>query len=137
MSVKFEDNSIEIIGKMDDLVTKFLYEAAGELTSQVARNTVVDTGNTKGSWSYTVDQKDQKAIVGSSLQNAIYEEFGTGEYAIGGKGRKGSWVYKSDKDGKYHRTKGKKPRRPFEKAYTTLKPKISAMAEKVLKEIEK
>ena len=39
----------------------------------------------------------------------IYVEFGTGVYAEGGKGRQSPWVWR-DKNGKYHFTKGMKPR---------------------------
>ena len=120
--VEFKDFKIEVIGQMADIAQNVLEEVAGELESQVKRNTAVDTGQTKNSWTHRVQSKgdDHTATVGSPLANAIYEEFGTGEYALNGKGRKGGWFYVDEK-GKGHFTQGKKPRRPFWKAYSTKK----------------
>lgn len=108
-----------------ELAMSSLEEAAGELESQVKRNTAVKTGQTKNSWSHNVhDWGDEfEAEVGSDYENAIWEEFGTGEYALNGDGRKGGWFYE-DAEGNGHFTHGKKPRRPFHKAYITLKPKL-------------
>ena len=51
MSVKFEDNSIKVKAALNHATIQWLYEASGELEAQVKRNTRVDTGQTKGSWS--------------------------------------------------------------------------------------
>jgi hypothetical protein len=123
--VEFKDFSIKVKAAMNDIAPAVLEEVAGELESQVKRNTVVDTGQTKNSWTHNVrSSKDQHtATVGSPLQNAIWEEFGTGDYALNGNGRKGGWFY-VDERGKGHFTHGKHPRRPFWKAYTALKNRI-------------
>ena len=70
-----------------------------------------------------VDTTFHEATVGSSDENAIWEEFGTGEYALQGNGRKGGWVYK-DANGEFHHTYGKTPSRAFWNAFTALKDKI-------------
>ena len=123
--IKFIDHTEEIKALIADLAMGSLEEAAGELESAVKRNTVVDTGQTKNSWQHRVtkDGEDYVAAVGSDYENAIWEEFGTGDYALNGDGRKGGWFYK-DAEGVGHFTHGKKPRRPFWKAYSTMKPKI-------------
>lgn len=131
MSVQFKDNSMQVKAALDDAITAFLHEAAGELQSQVQRNTRVDTGQLKNSWEYKVDQGKNEATVGSGLENAIWEEFGTGEYALEGNGRKGGWVY-VDAKGEGHFTRGKTPSRAFFKAYTSTKPKIIKRAEQVI-----
>lgn len=110
----------------------FLHEAAGALEAQVKRNTRVDTGQLKASWTYVVDESKLEAKVGSPLENAIWEEYGTGEYALNGNGRKTPWVYK-DAKGNYHYTKGKTPSRAFHKAVETTKPKIKKAAERKFK----
>lgn len=122
---KFIDHSEEIKGLIEKLAQNSLEEAAGELESQVKRNTVVDTGQTKNSWQHRVTKTGDKhvAVVGSNYQNAIWEEFGTGDYALNGNGRKGGWFY-VDAKGHGHFTHGKHPRRPFWNAYTTMKPKL-------------
>lgn len=131
MSVQFKDNSMQVKAALNDAITAFLHEAAGELQSQVQRNTRVDTGQLKNSWEYKIDQGKNEATVGSGLENAIWEEFGTGEYALEGNGRKGGWVY-VDAKGEGHFTRGKTPSRAFFKAYTSSKPKIIKRAEQVI-----
>lgn len=122
---KFTDHSIEVTNALKSIAYKAVEESTGELESQVKRNTVVDTGQTKGGWTHTVksDGDITVGVVGNPLQNAIWEEFGTGEYALNGDGRKGGWFY-VDEEGKGHFTYGKHPRRPFFRAYTALKSTI-------------
>ena len=121
--VVFEDYFIEVQNTLDGKINAVLEECAGEIESQVKRNTRVDTGRTKNSWQHKVVDSEHTAYIGSNYENAIWEEFGTGEYAIEGNGRKGGWVYK-DAKGDWHRTTGKKPSRAFFKAYTSLKNRV-------------
>ena len=121
--VEFKDFTIQVKQALDDRINAALEEAAGELESQVKRNTRVDTGRTKNSFQHKVVDSEHAAYIGSNYENAIWEEFGTGEYALEGNGRKGGWYYVDDK-GDGHFTRGKKPSRAFYKAYTSLKNKI-------------
>lgn len=121
--VIFKDFSIQVQNVIDDNINAVLEECAGELESQTKRNSRVKTGKTKNSFRHTVDDDSHIAYIGSSDENAIYEEFGTGEHALGGNGRKGGWFYE-DEEGNGHFTYGKKPSRAFHKAYTSLKNKI-------------
>lgn len=124
-NVRFIAYSEEVKSLVAELAMSSLEEAAGELESQVKRNTAVDTGQTKNSWQHRVAQsgEDYVATVGSDYENAIWEEFGTGDYALNGDGRKGGWFY-VDARGDGHFTHGKKPRRPFYNAYTSMKNKL-------------
>lgn len=63
-----------------------------------------------------------EAVIGNPLENAIWEEYGTGEYALKGNGRKNPWVYKDERG--WHTTHGKKPLRPLQKAFDKTKSKI-------------
>lgn len=126
--VHFQDNSVKVLRAIDRAVIAFLEEAAGELESQTKRNTRVDTGQTKNSWAHMVYESKAEAVVGSPLENAIWEEFGTGEYAIEGNGRKGGWFY-VDANGNGHFTRGKKPSRAFHNAKTDCEPKIIKAAQ--------
>ena len=125
--VKFEDYSIEVKTAIANRIDAVLEEVAGELESAVKRNSRVDTGKTKNSFRHKVTgsvmAEKYEAIIGSSDENAIWEEFGTGEYALHGDGRKGGWSYE-DETGVWHHTKGKTPSRAFWKAYTSLKSKL-------------
>ena len=94
----FEDNMAKVLKATDDAIEAALLEAAAELVSQTARNTRVDTGELKGSWKANVSQTSDgyEAVIGSPLENAIWEEFGTGEHCLpesGKSGRKGYWVF--------------------------------------------
>lgn len=155
MTVKFTDNSIRVKAAINDAMVAWLYEAAGELETAAARNTRVRTGDTKGAWKYVVDESKMEATVGNTKENAIWEEMGTGEYALEGKGRKGGWyipigdapghisqaevdhyhmkvVY--GKEGKkFAYTEGKKPQRMLHKAFTTKKAKIIKSAQERMK----
>lgn len=130
--VIFEDYTIKVQGAISDRINIALEECAGELESQVKRNSRVDTGKTKNSFRHRVDDSSHTAYIGSSDENAIWEEFGTGEHALEGKGRKGGWSYE-DAKGDWHHTKGKKPSRAFWKAYTSLKSKLISHIQNSLK----
>lgn len=132
MSVEFTDNAVKVKATMNDALNRWLYESAAELESQVKQNTAVDTGQLKGSWDFSVDESKGEAVIGSPLENSIWEEFGTGEYAMNGDGRKGGWYY-VDSKGKGHFTKGKKPRRALHKAFYAKKALIIRKAEEILK----
>ena len=125
--VIFEDYTINVQSAIDGKIDAVLEEVSGELESAVKRNSRVDTGRTKNSFRHRVTGSfiagQYEAIIGSSEQNAIWEEFGTGEYALQGNGRKGGWYYE-DETGVWHFTRGKSPSRAFWKAYTSLKAKI-------------
>ena len=135
MSVQFKDYSKIVINKMNDSAVNWLEEASGEIESQTKQNSKVDTGKTKGSWEQKVNESKMEAEVGSRYKNALWEEFGTGIYALNGDGRKTPWVYKNPKDNKFYATVGKKPRRALYKAYTGLKNKLIKSAQERFKKI--
>ena len=132
--VVFEDFTIQVQNAIDNRINAALEECAGELESQVKRNQdrYNDTGQTKNSWQHIVDEENHIATIGNPLENSIWEELGTGEFALNGNGRKGGWSYK-DKKGKWHKTFGKSPRRHFWKAYISLKSKIISHIQNSLK----
>ena len=132
--VEFVDNSMQVKAAINDAVISWLYEAAGEVESQVKRNTAVDTGQLKSSWTYNVDESKQEAIVGSPLENAIWEEFGTGQYALNQNGRKTPWIYQ-DVKGKWHTTTGKRPKRALHNAFESKKSAIQKALQNKLKEL--
>ena len=132
--VDFQDNSIKVKAAIKEAGVAWLHEACGEVQAQTQRNTKVKSGKTKGSWEYNVDESSLEGFVGSNEENAIWEEYGTGEYALNGDGRKTPWVYQ-DSGGAWHRTHGKKPRRAFFNAYNTLKARLQKAAEEKFKGI--
>lgn len=121
--VIFTDNGMIVVQTIEEKINSVLEECAGEVESRVKRNTRVDTGQTKNAWEHYVDTASHTAYIGSNHENAIWEEFGTGEHALAGNGRKGGWAYK-DGEGEWHFTYGKKPSRAFWNAYNSMKNKI-------------
>ena len=67
----FIDNSIEVKEALKKYEEMFLTEAATMIESQVKQN-----------WKHVVDIANHEAVVGNPLENAVWEEFGTGDYAI-------------------------------------------------------
>ena len=120
MNIVFKDFTKIVLDKIHDTGEQFLEEVGGEIESQTKRNTKVDTGKTKNSWEHIVDADKMEVQIGSRYKNALWEELGTGIYALNGDGRKTKWVYRTE-DGKFHATVGKKPRRALHRAYNSKK----------------
>lgn len=134
MSVVFKDFSKIVLDKIHTTGEQFLEEVGGEVEAQTKRNTKVDTGKTKGSWEHKVDADKMEVQIGSRYKNTLWEEFGTGIYALNGDGRKTKWVYRTE-DGKFHATVGKKPRRALHRAYESKKNLIIREARRRFKEL--
>ncbi|MCM1304571.1 MAG: HK97 gp10 family phage protein [Lachnospiraceae bacterium] len=132
VEANLEDNRDGVKESFRQAAVAWLYEACGELASAVRSNQRVRTGRTRQSWRYLVDEDKQEGCIASDAENAVWEEFGTGEYALNGNGRKGGWFYR-DERGVSHFTRGKKPQRPLYKAYMALKNVIIASAKERFK----
>ena len=160
-NVVFEDNSVRVKEALNGKAIMFLHEVGGELRSMIQRNSRRKTSQTAGSYRCVVDGGQLVVHVGSDLQNAIWEEFGTGEHAseTGHIGRKGWWVYVAGSPAKEasensktynspeeakkavailrskgldaHMTKGKKANRPMWKAYESSKSRIIKRANQI------
>lgn len=157
MGVTFEDNSENCKNAIKASALAFLYEIGGEIRSQTQRNSRRKTGRTAGTYEYMVDENELAVHIGSNDVNAIWEEFGTGEHAINGGGRKGYWVFvdtggkpQAPKGGKTYTkeeakrvvaimrkkglnayyTNGKTANRPLYRAFTATEGKIQSVAER-------
>ena len=102
-------------------------------------------------------EKELKVTIGNPNENALWEERGTGEYALYGKGRKGGWWIPADKldiktralfESKYHfrkgygkggkvfyYTTGKKGTRALLKAFQSSKGTIDNKAKSIFREL--
>ena len=134
MSVVFKDFTKIVLDKIQETSETFLEEVGGEIESQTKRNTKVDTGKTKNSWEHVVNTDKMEVQIGSRYKNALWEELGTGIYALNGDGRKTKWVYRTE-DGKFHATVGKKPRRALYRAFESKKNLIIREAKRRFKEL--
>lgn len=102
--VKLIDNSIQVKTALNDTAIAWLYTWSNEIASHARRNCQMD-GNVgtqlRGSYTTDVDASAGEAKIGSPLEAAYWEEYGTGSHADtqknGGKqGRKDWWVYVAD-----------------------------------------
>lgn len=135
-NIKFIDNSNEINEALEQQAKIWLEEASGEIEAQAKRNSRVDSGQLKGSWTHTVNEEKLEAEIGSPLENAIWEEYGTGEFAVNNNGRKTPWKYKDGK-GNWHITSGKKPNKTLGRAFDSLKTKLNKRLAELLKGVGK
>lgn len=140
----FESKKDQIVSAIEGGSKEWLIEVASEIMSQAQRNTAVGRvggGQTKASWGIgeVVDNGNELSIeVGSTSKNALWEEYGTGDYALNGDGRKGGWyvmigngsnqiseevvkaygyrIYYGKNGKRFIHTNGKRPKRALQKA---------------------
>lgn len=110
---KFEDNSKQIKDQIRKTAELAMEEALLLVESQAKALASVDTGEMRDKIDHKINNKSGsiEGQVGSPNEHAIYNEFGTGEHASKGNGRKGGWVYRG-KDGRFYFTRGQKAQ-PF------------------------
>lgn len=165
MSVEFQDFSFAVKAAIDDATIAWLHETANEIAAQAKRTCRFDDESggkqLKGSYANRVDEEKGVAQIGSPLEAAYWEEWGTGEYAAHGDGRPGWWIYipgqQSQGGGKTYATKeeaeemaayiraahkkeavvtnGRRPNYTLEKAFKAVEPKARAALENKLKEM--
>lgn len=165
MSVEFQDFSFAVKAALNDVSIAWLYETANDITSRAKRTCrFEDEGNVRqlgDSYANRVDEEKGVAQIGSPLEAAYWEEWGTGEYAAHGDGRPGWWIYipgqQSQGGGKTYATKegaeemaayiraaykkeavvtnGRRPNYTLEKAFKAVEPKARAALENKLKEM--
>lgn len=166
MAVRLEDFSFDVKAKINESTIAWLHETAHEIASEAQRTCQFDDESggkqLKGSYDSQVDEGKGEARIGSPMESAFWEEWGTGEYAAHGDGRKGWWIYipgqASMGGGQTYATKeeaedmaayiravhgkeaivtnGRRPNYTLEKSFKKVKPKAQARLESMLKEME-
>ena len=76
-NVNLIDHSEEIIGEMREDVINWLYAIGLDASSVAAGKAPVDTGRLKNSISNAVDEDELAAYIGTNVEYAPYQEFGT------------------------------------------------------------
>ncbi|HFI0084972.1 TPA: HK97-gp10 family putative phage morphogenesis protein [Streptococcus suis] len=106
--MKFVDNSEAVKRELERAAIRGLIKASLLVEGQAVLLAPVDKGGLRDSIGYKVDESELVAYIGTNCEYAIYVEFGTGEFAENGNGRKGGWVYKTP-NGEVHFTYGMPP----------------------------
>lgn len=94
----FVDNSDKAIDLISDAMMSGTEDAIRKVETEYKSNIRVKSGRTRSSISTQVDKSSSEinAHVGGDDPNLIWEEYGTGEYAVNRNGRSGWWVYVKD-----------------------------------------
>ena len=134
---KFTNNSKRVKVELNNLFVQKITKACLITQSEIKLNTPVGKvagGELRDTIDYKVNQDGTKiiGIIGSPLIYAPYVEFGTGEYAENGQGRKGGWAYKSP-DGKWNFTRGMTPRKFMRNGFRQAKDFISRILNEPVK----
>ena len=106
--MKFVDNSKAAKRELERAAIRGLIKASLLVEGQAVLLAPVDKGGLRNSIGYKVNESELVAYIGTNCEYAIYVEYGTGEFAENGNGRKGGWVYKTP-DGEVHFTYGMPP----------------------------
>lgn len=126
MAANFIDNSDQARQRLNMNAERALTKAALLIVGKAKANVRSrgGTGELRDKINYQI--RDNVAVVGSPLHYAIYQEFGTGEFAENGAGRKGGWAYK-DQEGKWHYTRGVKPQKFLRNAFRDNSARVQAI----------
>ena len=122
---EFEDLTPQVRRDLERVGAQAMTKAALIIEAQAKALTPFDTGDLLDSMTHDVVAEGRQAVarIGSTLDYAIYQEFGTGEFAENGAGRKGGWWYKTP-DGKLHHTMGTKPKKMLRTSFKKNKAKV-------------
>ncbi|MFA9413280.1 HK97-gp10 family putative phage morphogenesis protein [Streptococcus sp. E29BA] len=132
--MEFVDNSAKAKALIEKKAIQALIKACKLVEGQAVALAPAKSGALRDSIAYKVDEATLIGYVGTNVEYAIYMEFGTGEFAEKGDGRKGGWVYKAP-DGKWYFTYGNKPKPYLRPAFRRNKKRIRAILEDALREI--
>lgn len=109
---------------LENKIAEALEKACLLVETDAKRNCPVDDGQLRQSITHKVDIENMEGIIGTSVEYAPYVEIGTGIYSSEGTGRKTAWMYKDEKSGEWHRTRGSKPKPYLQPAMEENKSKI-------------
>jgi HK97 gp10 family phage protein len=130
---RFESNKKKVLSAITEAENRAL-EGVGEFIKGRAKLLApVDDGNLRSSINHVVDNKGARVVIGTNVEYAPYQEFGTGRHAEKGGGRQGGWLYKDPKTGKTVFTYGNKPQPFMRPAAEENKGQITKLAESLLK----
>jgi phage gpG-like protein len=94
--MKFKDNSKAAKKALKDATIQWLIQSCIMVEGQAVLLVKTDTSRLKGSIDHYIDEEELEGYVGTNVEYSVFVEFGTGEFAENGMGRKGYWVYVAD-----------------------------------------
>lgn len=93
--IRFTDNRAQIKSGLQHAIDTAMKESLLVLEAEIKSNAKVISGGLRNSINYQIKGTGDKTVgfIGSPLEYAKYVEYGTGEKAEKGAGRKGYWVF--------------------------------------------
>lgn len=135
-NISITDNAEEVRKALQDKAEAALEACGNQAVSHAKSNITeagrVDTGDMRKSLTHQVRMGEKTVYVGTNIEYAIYNEFGTGIYVEGGKGRQTPWAY-TDNQGVTHWTRGMKPIHFLKRAISENVKQYKAIMEQYLK----
>jgi HK97 gp10 family phage protein len=128
--MKFIDHSDEAKEALKDATIQGLFQACILVEGQAVALATVQTARLRNSIDHHVDEAELTGYVGTNVEYAVYVEFGTGEFAENGNGRKGGWMYK-DPSGEWFFTWGQEPKPYLRPAFRKNRSAIEALAKEI------
>jgi HK97 gp10 family phage protein len=128
--MKFIDHSDEAKEALKDATIQWLFQACILVEGQAVALATVQTARLRNSIDHHVDEAELTGYVGTNVEYAVYVEFGTGEFAENGNGRKGGWMYK-DPSGEWFFTWGQEPKPYLRPAFRKNRSAIEALAKEI------
>ena len=77
LDIQFEDNSEQVINAMNEQVVGWLEAIGEDAAGTAADRAPVDTGRLKNSISSAVVESEKAVYIGTNVEYAPYQEFGT------------------------------------------------------------
>lgn len=130
IDINITDNSGIILAELEQKKKAALTGIGIQAEGFAKRSTPVDTGRLRNSITHAVRGDD--VYIGSNVEYAVWIELGSGIYASDGKGRQSPWGY-YDRNGKYHVTRGMKPRHMLKKAASEHTEEYKRIIEAIMK----
>lgn len=128
--MKFIDHSDEGKEALKEATIQWLFQACILVEGQAVALAKVQTARLRNSIDHHVDEDELVGYVGTNVDYAIYVEFGTGEFAENGNGRKGGWVYQ-DPSGEWFFTWGQEPQPYLRPAFRKNRSAIESLAKDI------
>jgi len=125
----------DVKSKLDEANADILRLTRGQIEAEAKRLCPTATGRLRNS--IAGDNDDKVAVVGTNVEYAPYQEFGTGVYATGEGGSRAKqipWVYVDEK-GVGHITSGNRPAPFLEPAAINKSAEFARVAKEVYKDL--
>jgi HK97 gp10 family phage protein len=116
-----------------EAVKKVVNRTAGRVERGAKKRAPVDEGRLRSSIHMRPFRGGLEIDVGTNVEYGVYQEFGTGIYAVKGNGRKTPWAYVDPKTKKLVWTRGNRPHPFLFPAFEEVKPDFVPELKKALK----